>query len=180
MISQLNNAYKIASFTAYSTAGRQNAATQPAYSADKVSISEAARRLAAADSQAANAAGAASLPEGIRHFLERLVDEPAFGASYADGYVNNVHTACMTIDEAIKGRSALEAGQSRLQSSWAGIQAKGGTPAEQFAQLLREELSLPQSYWDAQDPGHSMSDIRAFTQAKADYLEQYIAAKKAV
>lgn len=179
MISQLNSTYKLASFAAYSPASRQNPVTQAAYSADKVSISEAGRRLATADSQTAKAAGPESLPDGIKHFLERLVDEPAFGVSYAEGYVNNVHTACMTLEQAIKGRSTLESGLSRLQASWAGIQAKGGTPAEQFAQLLREELSLPQSYWDAQDPGHSMSDIRAFTQAKADYLEQYIAARKA-
>lgn len=179
MISQLSNAYKLASFTACSTAGRQSAVTQAAYSADKVFISDAARHLAAAENKIADVTGSASLPVGIRHFLEELVDKPAIGASYAESYVKNVHSACMTIEEAIKGRSTLEAGQSKLQASWAGIQAKGGTPAEQFLQLLKEELSLPQDYWDAQDPGHSMSDIRAFNQAKADYLEQYIAAKKA-
>jgi hypothetical protein len=178
MIVQSSSAYRLASFAAFSSAPRQNAATPPAYSADKVSISDAARRLAAAAKPSADTAGAASLPDGIKHFMEQLVDEPVVGASYVKAYANNVHTACMTIEQAIKGWSTLEAGQRQLQASWAGIQAKGGTPAEQFAQLLKEELSMPQSYWDAQDPGRSMPDIRAFNQAKLDYLEQYMAGKK--
>lgn len=144
----------------------------------EVDISEAARSKLAAEQAAENTVRSDNLPVGTKHFLERLVDDPEYCAEYAEGYVNNVHAACMTIQEALQGRRTLEAGIGQLRADWSAIQGKGGSPAENFAQLLKRELSMPQSYWDAMDPGHTTPDIRALTQAKLDYLQQYIAAAK--
>jgi hypothetical protein len=84
----------------------------------------------------------------------------------------------MTLPEYMQAESTLKAGQNQLQSAWRNIQGEGKSPAQSYAELLRYELSMPQSYWNAQDPGHTMPDLRAFTEAKMAYLEQYMAAGK--
>lgn len=68
-----------------------------------VNISEAARSKLADEQQAVNDTVADNLPVGVKHMLEQMVDDPAFGATYADGYANNVHTAAMSITGLKKG-----------------------------------------------------------------------------
>lgn len=142
-----------------------------------VSISDAAVAKLATERQSAGQTGQYPLPEGIKHMLERMADDPAYGASYAEGYANNIHTACMTLPEYMQSEGILEAGRGQLQGAWQGIQSQGKSPAESYAMLLKYELSMPQGYWDAQDPGHT-ADVRGLAQAKLDYLEQYLAANK--
>lgn len=142
-----------------------------------VTLSDAAIAKLATERQSAGEAGPRPLPEGVRHMLEKMVDDPAYGASYAEGYANNIHTACMTLPAFMQSQGILEAGRGQLQGAWQDIQSQGKSPAEGYAMLLKYELSMPQSYWDAQDPDHT-ADVRALAQAKLDYLDQYLAASK--
>lgn len=116
-----------------------------------------------------------SLPVGVKRMLEDMVDNPAFGAKYADGYASNVHTAAMTLPQYLQARGALEAGQKELLTAWQNIQGQGKSPAQSYMDLLNYELSLSKRYWNAQDPGHTMPNIRGFAEAKVAYLQQYIA-----
>lgn len=143
---------------------------------DSVSISSAAQSKLASEQQMTNAAQSDTLPIGVKHMLEQIVDDPAFGAKYANGYTDNIHTACMTLPEFMRSQDALETGHNQLQEAWKNIQSEGKSPAQSYAELLKYELSMPKNYWDAQDPGHTMPDIRSFAEAKLNYLEQYIAA----
>lgn len=143
-----------------------------------VSISGAAQSKLANEQQTPNAAQSDVLPVGIKHMLEQMVDDPVSGAKYADGYANTIHTACMTLPQYLQVQGTLEAGISQLQAAWQSIQSEGKSPAQSYAELLKYELSMPKSYWNAQDPGHTMADIHAFAAAKLSYLEQYMAASK--
>lgn len=143
------------------------------------SISDAARLKLAAEQQAAGGTQSGDLPIGIKHMLQRIVDDPGYGAEMAEGYATSVHTAPMTIEQYLQVKDTLQTGQQQLQAAWQTIRGEGKSPGQSFADLLTYELSLPQSYWDAQDPGHSVSDIRGLAQAKLDYLQQYLAAAAA-
>lgn len=142
-----------------------------------VRISSAAQSRLADEQKSPNATQPDILPIGIKHMLEQMVDDPAYGARIADGYAENIHTACMTLPEFMRAQGTLEAGRNQLQAAWRDIQNEGKSPAQSYAELLSYELSMPQSYWDAQDPGRTMPNIRAFAEAKLAYLGQYMAAK---
>ena len=141
-----------------------------------VSISSAAQTMLVADRQSSTGADG-DLPVGVKRMLERMVDDPAYGAEMAEGYAGNIHTACMTLPEFLQAEGTLKAGQQQLQAAWQDIRSEGKAPAQGYAELLRYELSMPQRYWDAMDPGHTVPDIRKLAEAKLTYLESYIAGK---
>lgn len=141
-----------------------------------VSISSAAQTMLVADRQSSTGTEG-DLPVGVKRMLERMVDDPAYGAEMAEGYAGNTHTACMTLPEFLHAEGTLKAGQKQLQAAWQDIRSEEMAPAQGYAELLRYELSMPQSYWDAMDPGHTVPDIRKLAETKLAYLETCIAGK---
>lgn len=176
---QLQATYYRGASTAHGiNASGQNGIRASSSSSDShVNISSTAQSKLANEQQTPDTTQSDILPVGIKHMLEQMVDDPAYGQKYADGYANNIHTACMTLPEFMREQGALESGRNQLQTAWQNIQNEGKTPAQGYAELLKYELSMPQSYWDAQDPGNTMPNIRDFTEAKLAHLEQYMAAK---
>lgn len=124
----------------------------------------------------AEAAADTGLPEGIKRMLDRMVDDPAYGAEMAAGYASNMHTACMTLPEFMRSEGRLEAGRQQLETAWRGIASTAKTPAQGYAELLRYELSMGDSHWQAMDPGRAGPDVRKLAEAKLAYLEARIAA----
>lgn len=157
--------------------GKQSGQELPPF-ASYINISGAERSRLAAEQQAGSDMQADNLPIGTKHMLEDMVNDQAYGAKMADGYANNVHTACMTLPEYIQAKGTLEAGQKQLQTAWQDIRSQGESPAQSYADLLKYELSMSRSYWNAQDPGHTMVDIHGFAEDKLAYLQQYRAAKE--
>lgn len=115
------------------------------------------------------------LPVGVQHMLQEMVDNPKFAAQYANGYATNTHTAAMSIGQFLQVKDTLYAGQAQLQAVWQNIQGQGKSPAQSFADLLAYEQAMPQSYWNAQDPGNTTPNIQALAAAKLAYLQQCIA-----
>lgn len=176
---QLQTTYYRGASTAHgiSASGQNGIRASSSSSDSRVNISSAAQSRLANEQQTPDTTQSAILPVGIKHMLEQMVDDPAYAQKYADGYANNIHTACMSLPEFMRGQGALESGRNQLQTAWQNIQNEGETPAQGYAELLKYELSMPQSYWNAQDPGHTMPNIRDFAEAKLAYLEQYMTTK---
>lgn len=156
--------------------GIQQGGRVPPPAETHISISSAAQAMLGTEQQA-GAAGDSALPDGVKRMLEQMVDDPAYGAGVAEGYAENIHTACMTLPEFMRAEGTLEAGRQQLEAAWRDIASAGKTPAQGYADLLRYELSMSDSYWEAMDPGHTTPDVRKLAEAKLAYLETCIAGK---
>jgi len=142
-----------------------------------ISISSAAQSKLTIEQLTTSTTQSDILPIGVKRMLEEIVDDPAYGEKYAEGNAKNIHTACMTLPEFMQAQGTLEVGKNQLQAAWRSIQNEGKSPAQNYAELLKYELSMPENYCDAQDPGHTMP-ARAFAEAKLAYLHQYMANKQ--
>lgn len=157
-----------------------------------ISISDDALSRLAAETSAKAGSAADTLDVPTKHLVEDIVNDPAYGEKYADMYASSIHAAWMPMSlmespEWAPGsanvrnqQSILESARNQLQTAWQAIRSQGGSPAEDYAKLLQYELSMPQSYWDAQDPTHALQaegGIRGQVAAKLAYLQQCIATK---
>lgn len=165
-----------ASAAARISGGIQHGGRVPPPAETSISISSAAQAMLGTEQQA-GAAGDSALPDGLKRMLEQMVDDPAYGAAMAEGYAENIHTACMTLPEFMRAEGTLGAGRQQLEAAWRDIASAGKTPAQGYAELLKYELSMSDRYWEAMDPGHTTPDVRELAEAKLAYLEARIAGK---
>lgn len=139
------------------------------------------------------------LPIAKQHYVQDLVADPTFAMSQMEQYCHGTMAIMMKLPVPPDGKEGyvdpelVHAAFERYFSFQSQVQAvhdhakellekgkaEGKTGAEIYADVLRDQLSQPDSYWHARDPDNLWGQGKEKVQAELNALEKAIAAKAA-
>jgi len=151
------------------------------------------QQAAAADS------GDPLLPIAKLHYVQDLVADPTYAMSQMEKYCSGKMAVLMKLPVPANGQEGyvdpeiVHAAFERYFSFQSQVQAvhdhaktllekgkaEGKSGAEIYADVLRDQLSQPDSYWQARDPDNLWGQPKEKVQAELNALEKAIAAKSA-
>lgn len=141
-------------------------------------------------------AGGTGLPTALQHYMEDIANDPNIARQTAYVWGNYPIIVGMklpippnggpmspeqfnNICGMLKGYAdQVAAVQSQAKAVYQQGKAAGKSDAEICADLLKFQLSQPDSYWQARDPQGLAGDLKGTTKAELDALQQAIAAAK--
>lgn len=131
----------------------------------------------------------AAIPTGVSNRLKDIAENSSVAAQEARSFAYGTRSVCMQpppngspasvwqqfSQKMAAANDAINQIQSQKVDLYQNETAKGTAPAQIYADMLKLELSQPQSYWSAQDPNHQLGDLRGNVQAQLTQLERNMA-----
>lgn len=116
------------------------------------------------------------LPTGIQDEMQEAATNSQYGDEVAAQMSNAPHSAVLAshvFDATYQADQAtVDSIQPQLTSLYDSDKAAGKSGAETISDILKFEISQPQSFWNAVDPDHLQSgDAKGYAQAELDTLQ---------
>lgn len=148
--------------------------------------------------QASASGDAPDLPAAVRHHVEDMVNDPAYAMDAVEQYATRPLGMMVKLPVPTDGREGwvdpeevqasldrwkacyetVNSAHSRARTLYEQGKAAGKSGAEIYADILRDEVAQPDSYWQARDPDNLSGNLKDQTQAELNALEVAIAAKR--
>jgi hypothetical protein len=131
---------------------------------------------------------AETLPVSVLHQMQNVANDSGYAATVAQQMAGNVGVLVQSAsslglqypsaaysqwDARIQqSQATVNAFQQQAQALYQSDKAEGKSGAETVADILRLQLSQPQSYWKARDPDNLQGDLKGQTQSALTVLQQ--------
>lgn len=148
------------------------------------------------ESEGEESEGEVGLPIAMRHYVEDIANDPAYGMSEAERWAKHPIAVLTKLPVPADGQegpvdpavfqaaldrwqhcaSVVQSVQDKAAALYDKGKAEGKSGAEIYADILELQLSQPAGYWQARDPDHLSGDLRGTARAELAALRRAMAA----